>query len=341
MKLHLFLLLFIIIFISCKAEKKSSIDTLQIADEHTYSSYPIAKEKAYNWVNNLNFDLDYISNKKLGSKKFLAEYLGFYWKIYKNTGDEDLKQKIKTKLLPYYQYTTKKKYHNMHIIDDKSFKKNSMSYLRVMWLLQELDFDISFYNKNVKQILGRMNTHLSSRGNWQKEVFKEYYTIFSYKLPKILQTTKINNGVIDRELAFEKYKKNNAYSFAHFVFAAFEYGHKTTQNRFSEKNILYINKTLPKFTKYYREVKPNIDLLGEFVTCMVFMGNTESEEFSKSYQYLLDNQNKDGSWGSYEKHRKKIGNDIDFRAYLHTTLVVFEALTEYEKGQFAGSKSTK
>jgi DNA relaxase NicK len=110
----------------------------------------------------------------------------------------------------------------MAIVDDKLFKKNSMSYLRVMWLLKQLDFDISHYQKEVKRIMGRMNAHLAQRGAWQKEVFKEYYKDFGYQLPPVLKTNLIDNGVIKKQLAFNKYKKNDAYSFTHFVFAGFE-----------------------------------------------------------------------------------------------------------------------
>ena len=204
-----------------------------------------------------------------------------------------------------------------------------------------MDFDITHYLKEFNKIKGRMGAHLKSRGKWQKEVFKFYYTYFGFKMPKILKDTKLNNGVIDAELAFDKYTKNKAYNFTHFVFAGFDYGNKTTQNRFSKKNIAYIKKILPEFTMYYREVKPNIDLLGEFVTCMVFMGFTDSDEFKKSYQYILDNQNTNGTWGNYEKRRKKIGSDVEFKAYQHTTLVVLEALIEYHEGNFLGSLKTK
>ena len=42
-------------------------------------------------------------------------------------------------------------------------------------------------------------------------------------------------------------------------------------------------------------------------------------------------QNQDGSFGAYENYRKKIGKDVAFRAYLHTTLVCFETFVEFEE----------
>ena len=44
----------------------------------------------------------------------------------------------------------------------------------------------------------------------------------------------------------------------------------------------------------------------------------------------MNRQNQDGSFGGYEKYRAKIGNDAEFRAYLHTTLVCFETFVEFE-----------
>jgi hypothetical protein len=343
MRIFLFFVVLFLLNISCKPEvKKQQFDTTKETKKvESDTAYLVAKTKAHNWISNLKFDLDYIQKKKLGDKKFLAEYLGFYWKLFKSEKDKLAKEQILKQVQPYYNFTLKDEYHNMQDIDDKLFKKNSMSYLRVMWLLDELGFDISKYRQEVDRIKPRLDLHLKIRGNWQKEVFKEYYSFFDMKMPKTLQMTKINNGVIAKQLAFEKYDRNKAYNFTHFVFAAFEYGNKTTQSRFNTSDIAYIKEILPKFTYHYRMVKPNIDLLGEFVTCMVFMGFTDTVEFQKSYNYLLLHQNDNGSWGSYEKARAKIGNDIDFRAYLHTTLVVLEALIEYNEGDFTGSVSKR
>jgi hypothetical protein len=62
----------------------------------------------------------------------------------------------------------------------------------------------------------------------------------------------------------------------------------------------------------------------------VLIGNTDNSNFKQSFNRLLSRQNQDGSFGNYEKYRKKIGNDVEFRAYLHTTLVTIEPFIEYD-----------
>jgi len=339
-------ILLIALLPSCRSKQQSKVKKLtevkvteiKTAQKTTKTStYQTAKANAYHWTTQLDFNMDYIVSKKLADKKHLAELLGLYWKLHKATDDDGLKKEIKDQVQPLYNYILKPKYHNMSLVSDKLFKKNSMSYLRVMWLFQRLDFDISTYQKEVKKIMPRMNTHLKIRGTWQKEVFKEYYTFFNYKMPNVLKLSKPTNGVIDQKHSFEKYDKAATYKLTHFVFAAFEYGNKTTQNRFDSDDLAYLNELLPKLTQKYRSGTPNIDLLGELFTCMVYLNNTNTTEVETTYQYLLTHQNKNGSWGLYEKHRKRLGKDVDIRAYLHTTLVVLEGLIAYNEETFAGA----
>ncbi len=333
--LSVFLVLF---FSTCTPQVKESYPKKKISTKkQVVTTYQSSIAKAIDWVDHLQLDLDYIQEKKLGSKKFLAEYLGFYWHSYKVARDSSVKAQIRAKIQPYYRYTKTAKYHNMALLSDKLFKKNSMSYLRVLWLLDNLDFDTNFYRKEVDKIQDRLDQQMPIRGNWQKAVFKEYYAYFKLKLPEALVQFKDDNGVIDQALPIEQYTKNTAYKFTHFIFAAFEYGNKQHQNRFTKKQMHYIQEILPKLTHYYRAVKPNIDLLGELVSCMVYLGFTDTEEFVLSYNYLIGHQNTNGSWGNYEKARQKIGDDINFRAYLHTTLVVTEAILAYNEGEFFGS----
>jgi len=339
MKRFVLILILLMGVFSCQPKHTEKTKTAPHFDKRTnLNNYLKAKQKAIKWINGLQLDLPAIQQKKLGEKKFLAEYLGFYWKCYKNETDTLKRNKIKKQLNPYYTYTLSQSYHNMQLVDDQLFKKNSMSYLRVMWLLKEMGFDTTLYKQEVLKIKPRLDAQLNIRGNWQKEVFKDYYTIFNLKMPQILLNTPLNNGIIAQQLPFDKYNKSKVYKFTHFIFAGFEYGNKTTASRFNKTELHYIEQILPQLAREYRTVKPNIDILGELTTCMVFMGFTNTPEFEKSYRYLFEHQNPDGSWGSYEKARKRIGNDINFRAYLHTTLVVFEAIEEYNRGTFPGSK---
>lgn len=299
--------------------------------------YLKAKQDAVTWVGHLDLNLVAVSAKSLPEKKYLAEYLSFYWMLDRLSGDQVTRKEVLEKIEPFYRYCQSPNYHDLQNIGFRLLRKNAMSYLRVLWLFKQFDLDTSYYENQLSQAQRRLDIMLNSSGVWQREIFKNYYLQFGLELPPALVSAGRNNGLIDDRLEISLYTKKRAYDFTHFIYTAFEYGNKNEQSRFDQQDIKYISEVLPQLTRHYRIVEPDIDLLGEFMTCMVFMGMTDNDEFAVTYKYLIENQNSDGSWGDYEEYRSKIGDDINFRAYLHTTFVVLEALLEYNEGNFRGS----
>ncbi len=293
------------------------------------NTYKEAIERTTKFANELDFNLDYIRNKGLADKKFLAEFLGMYLKLDKATTSSKEKEKLHKRIEPFYQKTFDKKFHNLAILKDKEFKKNSMSYMRIMWLLNEMKFDISHYKKELAKVQNRMDAHMKIRGEWQRAVFDKYYDFFKIKKPVILREAKRLKGPIATQKKIEFYNRRNAYILTHFLFAAYDYGNKKTQTRFSKKDIEYLKKIIPQIIKKF-ELKQNDDIVAELLTCLIFIGETETNTFKTSYKRILNRQNTDGSFGSYERARKKVGNDIEFRYYMHTTLVALETLVEFE-----------
>ena len=329
--------LILLLLLSCtpsSASKKTSIDTKKTRNISTDNSkkkigasntYEKLLAKSFRYANFLNFDLAYIRRKGLPDKKYFAEFLGIYLKFQKAGLDKKI---IHKRLLPFYEKTLKPNFHNMAKVNDKLFKKNSMSYMRIMWLLKELDFDISYYQKEFSKIKKRMDKHLAVRGEWQKVVFDKYYDFFKLEKPAILKNAKNLKGPIATQQKYNSYNRNKTYELTHFIFAAYDYGKKTSQSRFSMVDLVYLQKILPQLIKKF-ERKNNDDLVSELLTCQVLLGNVSSTSFKNSYIRILSRQNNDGSFGSYEKYRKKVGKDVEFRAYLHTTLVATELFVEY------------
>ena len=292
------------------------------------NDYDSALRRTKKFAYNLNFDLDYIRNKGLADKKFLAEYLGLFLKLKKAATTTAEKEKIKQKVTPFYKKTLEPSFHNMATVNDKLFKKNSMSYMRILWLLNELDFDTTFYKKELAKVQNRMDTHMKIRGEWQKAVFDKYYDFFKIKKPSVLKYASKLKGPIAYQKPLTYYDRTEAYILTHFVFAAYDYGNKMTQTRFSKKDIDYLAKILPQIiTKF--EAKNNDDLVGELLTCLVLINKYKTHDFNLSYNRLIRRQNNDGSFGAYERTRKKIGSDVEFRQYLHTTLVDIELFIEH------------
>jgi len=341
MKKSLLLLSILFLFVNCVSETKKKpskvINTKSKATKVKHSNkrkvgkntYDALVKRTKNYADHLEFNLEYIRKKGLADKKHLAEFLGLYWKLNKALKSPQAKAEIKKRLDPFYKETLKPSFHNMATVDDKLFKKNSMSYMRILWLLQELGYDTTLYKKELAKVQKRMDDHMKIRGEWQKAVFDKYYDFFKIKKPAVLKNAKKLKGAIGQRQKLNFYNRSNAYVLTHFVFAAYDYGNKTTQNRFTKEDIDYLKEILPQIIAKF-ELKANDDLVGELLTCQVLIGDTSSPKFKKSYNRLMSRQNQDGSFGGYEKYRKKVGNDAEFRAYLHTTLVCLETFVEFE-----------
>lgn len=339
MKTIIIILLSVLTIFSCKENKiktkKAANKTITTSNKKKVNKSKVgptntvkeAIERTKDYALNLNFDLNYIRKKGLPDKKYLAEYLGLFLKLKKAGVLTDAE--IKSHLKPILTEINKKQFHNMAKVDDKLFKKNSMSYMRIMWLLDNLGYDISNFKKEYQLIAKRMDDHLKIRGEWQKAVFDKYYDYFKIKKPIAIKYAKKLKGPIAYQKSINFYNRTQGYILTHFIFAAYDYGNALTQNRFTPTDIDYLNRILPQIIEKF-ETKGNDDLVGELLTCMVLIQKTNTPTFKKSYARLLSRQNKDGSFGAYERNRSRLKDDIEFRAYLHTTLVAIEMFVEDE-----------
>ncbi len=335
-------LIIALLFLSCKADvktvdnKSTSIKVASKVKEVSKNNknkvgnntYEEALKRTLKYANELNFDIDYIRNKGLADKKYLAEYLGLFVKLKKAMKTKKEKAIIMKKLTPFYEKTLEPSFHNMNTVNDKLFKRNSMSYMRILWLLDQLGFDNAYYKKELAKVQIRMDNHLKVRGEWQKAVFGQYYDYFKIKKPIAIKYAHKLNGPITYQKPIDYFDRLKAYNITHFVFAAYDYGQKIKQTRFSKRDINYLSEILPQLiTKF--EAKNNDDLVGELLTCLVLINKTKGLAFKNSYTRLINRQNMDGSFGNYERGRNKHGNDIEFKYYLHTTLVDIEMFIEH------------
>jgi hypothetical protein len=290
-------------------------------------------KRAKEWLDRLYLNLDLIAKYGYGDKKRLSELLGAYWMLYRYSTPKEQEQ-IRKRVEPFYAYTKKEKYLNLASLDAKLFKKNSMSYLRIMWLLREMHYDIThlmdYFHKHLKT---KMDAHLVQRGPWQKSMFARYYEFFNLEKPPVIQKTSHLKGLIGARLKIEKYKIRNSYALTHQIYVAYDYGATKKQTRFSEEDMKYIKPTLLGLAQYYRQRK-SWDIHAEIVQCLIYVGETKHKEFTKSYNALLNAQNYNGSWGSYDHLKKQYGNFVDSKYYLHTTGVALSAIVEHAKGDW-------
>ena len=298
---------------------------------------PTPLERAETWLDAMPIDLEALAARGYGDKKRLSELLGAYWKLYRYATPEH-RSEIRARLQRFADYTHRPDYLDLAEVDDAQFKKNSMSFLRVMWLLREMDFDITHLLGEFQKIKDRMDAHLESRGPWQKCMFARYYDLFGFEKPEAIMDTSRMKGPIGERLAIDDYHVARAYQLTHQVFVAFDYGAQRSQSRFDAADLAYLETTLPALVVKAQR-KRNWDLSAELMTCMIYLGIADHAEFGSAMDALLQAQNADGSWGSYERARPVYGEYTDAKYYLHTTAVVLETLVEHSKGSWQTSSS--
>ena len=77
----------------------------------------------------------------------------------------------------------------------------------------------------------------------------------------------------------------------------------------------------------YRLMQKDADPAAELVSCMDYLGFTDSAVYREGLEFLLQSQRPDGSWGNYERQKAQLGETVvDQQLYLHTTDVAIGAL---------------
>jgi uncharacterized protein DUF6895 len=295
--------------------------------------YRRVREKARAWFDHLDVDCADLQKHGVKGKKKLAEILDVYLSFHRSASDPRERQKVLDRVAGLVEQTGSPEYHNLAGVPDKEFTENSMSYLRVVWLMKLLGLDTTGYLDEVRAIKPRLDEHMKKRGPWQRAMFAEYYDRFGLAKPEALRSTPLAQGVISRRLPLDRFDDNASYDLTHEVFVAFDYGFQKTQKVLAAGDLAYAREVLPRLIDRYRERK-NPDLLAEFVSCVTYLGWHADPSYRRGIDYLLDHQNPDGTWGDYERHRATYGRYLDQEVYLHTTMVVTEALIEAYEGDW-------
>jgi hypothetical protein len=300
------------------------------------SDYEHVKRRATTWLDELEVDPVELIKHRVKGKKKLAEILGVYLDRYRHTSDSAGKAAIRSRLEQLAQHVRRPEYHNMLTNSDVEFKQNSMSYLRVLWLLERFGMDFPDYRDHIHAVTPRMNKHFETRGPWQLTMFGKYYEHFGLKKPSLLFSLPMQQGVIAQKLPVKYYNRNISYHLTHEIYVAFDYGSQLTQSLFDREDLDYLRTVLPSLVSRYIG-ENNADLVAELLSCMTYLGLHSIPAYQESINYLLASQNHNGSWGNHEAYRHVYGEYLDQHRYLHTTSVVLRALMEVYEGNWPSS----
>jgi len=318
-----------------KSSKTACLTAASPSDRPRWADYLLLKHKAWAWFDQLDVDPIELLKHGVKGKKKLAEILDAYLSLYQHTTDAKERDRIQQRVAQLARHTQRSEYHDMLVNSGTEFLQNSMSYFRVLWLLEHFGQETTAYRQQLLAVKPRMDEHFKRRGPWQRAMFAEYYVRFGLEKPPELSS--LPDGVIPQRLPLAQYDRDKAYYLTHEVFVAFDYGLQRTQHSFTPEDLAYLRTILPVLATASRQQQDQ-DLLAELLLCMTYLGWHTEQEYCQDINYLLDSQNPNGTWGNYEALRNTAGQYLDQQVYLHTTLVAMKALLAAYEGGWQSSE---
>jgi hypothetical protein len=292
--------------------------------ENNEARYHGAVERAKAWLDALSIDPIALRQQGIKGKKKLAEQLDAYYRLLRIV-DPTEKASIRNRIEQVVAVTYKPEYHDMGKVSDAQFKEDATSYLRIALLMDRLALDTRTYREEIRAIQPRLDAQMKSRGSFQQATFGWYYTYFGLAEPFPLKDA-LQTGLIARRADPAKLGRMETYFLTHEIFVPFEYGEKLDADPYTEEDKRYLRNALDLLTEEYVS-RRDPDIVAELVTCLRCLRFVDSPSFRFGLEYLLDNQNQDGSWGNLEKTLSTYGKTGIQRIILHTTTVSLDALT--------------
>lgn len=297
--------------------------------------YREALVRTRRWLDTLEVNPTDLRACGIKGKKKLAELLDVYLRLY-DIATTDEKKALRERIQSITAVTAVTNapatpatagYHDMLRVTDQQFKEDSTSYLRVAFLMDRFGLDTTLYRQKILKVLPRLNANMQYRGTDQRMAFHLYYKHFGLEEPFPLQAA-YQTGVISSRHAPDWYKQNKMemYSLTHEIFAPYEFGEKLDAVFFAEPDKAYLRPLLADLTAYGIGSE-DVDITAELTSCLRYLHFTDLPVYQESLQYLLKSQRSEGKWGYYEQHRGYYGDYVNQAFYLHTTLVVVDALT--------------
>jgi len=297
-----------------------------------HADYVRSKQRAWAWLDQLDVDPMVLQHHDIKGYKKLAEILQGYLQLYRYTQDVGERARIQQRVTQLADSTRNPAYHGELLGSaDAEFRQNSLSYLRVLWLLEHLGQDTTPYRQHLHTMQPRLDAQMPQRGPWQQAMFAAYYTRFGLPLPPGLSLAL--DGLVVQRYPLAQYDRNRAYQLTHEVFVAFDYGLQRTQQHFSAADRDYLYTILPALARAALQQRED-DLLAEVMQCMTYLGWHTAPEYCQGLRYLLESQNANGTWGNYAALQQRGVPYIDQRLYLHTTVVTLQALSEAFEGHW-------
>ena len=288
------------------------------------------------WLDALEVDAADLAKHRVKGKKKLGEIIEAYWILSTRGENDDEQAAILARVRQLLEQIEKAGYHNLIEADPGELTGASMPYLQIPWIMEQFGLDNSAYLDEVRKAQPRLDRHMGQVdrhdhrygrywGPWQLTWFARFYERLGLEKPAILRNVNMSQGVIARQVRPIALDTVTASDLTHEILVAFDWGRASTQELFDAQALPYISKALDHITRRGVQGR-DAEVVAAGVSSMSYLGWRDDPACLLGIDYLLDNQNKNGSWGDYELSRPEWGDYLDAHAYLHTTMVSIRAL---------------
>ena len=291
-------------------------------------------ENATRWLLNLSVDPLELKDKGMKGKKHFVEKLFALYQLYLHTADTITRGGYRETMRQMCEVTENVHY---HLLGDSEiqFKSDIVSYLHACYLMDQVGFASHHYKRYIAEQLPHIKRHMQGRNTGVQMMImyllRELGFEIEYSRERLLTKTLINN--IERMGTIDVFDfKHNSYMLGvcHEIFVMSEYGRKKI-DLFTEQKQDYLKEVMT--SSINRIVSSGdlryLDLLAEMLISLTYLHHQEVPEYKRGIHFIINHQNKNGSFGDYEGFRSHFapqGVDIDIKWYLHTTEVCLWAL---------------
>lgn len=287
--------------------------------------YVAALDRARSWLAPLEVDPAALRSRGIKGKKKLTELVDVWARLHAVAAPAE-RPAILAHIDRIAAVTRTDRYHDMLEIDERTFKQDATSYLRLAYLLDGLGLDITRYRAEIVRALPRLDAHMRTRGVSQQLAFHIYYAHFGLPEPFPLAVAS-ERGIIEAQRSAESLSETETYLLTHEVFAPFDYGEALDRAPFDDRDLRYLRAALPALVRRWMQ-EDDPDLVAELVSCLRYVRAIDLPEYTDGLAFLLDAQQPDGRWGLYPESELRLGRlATTYQLELHTTLVAVDALT--------------
>jgi hypothetical protein len=242
--------------------------------------------------------------------------------FFESTGNQGAREKVLADARTALAVVADKAYHDLDEVDRKQFPEDSSSYLYACLLSRFFGLDTTLYLAEIKKILPRIYSFLVTRGACQR--MGVVRRLGSLGLPATESIASLVAGTVIRQKKdIAKMLKIDVYLIVHEISYLTDDG-RHPSDLLNDDDLQYLRTLFQRLIETLQSAD-GMDLLAEVVVATQHLQMHGTPAWQRAVKYIVDHQNANGSFGSYEQQRQELAAagkpyDVDIGMYLHATV---------------------